>query len=56
MTLTINDTTMLSDQTAHTALQAPTSQHLRSLLAAGRVLGRNSAITPPRRPRRRTST
>ena len=26
MTLTINDTTMLSDQSAHTALQAPTSQ------------------------------
>ena len=28
MTLTINDTTMTSDQTAHTARQAPGGQHL----------------------------
>jgi hypothetical protein len=27
MTLTINDTTMTSDQTAHTARQAPGSEH-----------------------------
>ena len=28
MTVTINDITMTSDQTAHTARQAPGSQHL----------------------------
>jgi hypothetical protein len=31
MTLTINDTTMTSDQTAHAARQAPGSQHLREV-------------------------
>jgi hypothetical protein len=46
MTLTINDTTMLSDQSAHTARQAPASQHLREVFwLPGRVLDRNSAIT-----------
>jgi hypothetical protein len=46
MTLTINDTTMLSDQSAHTALQAPTSQYLWEVSwLPGRVLDRNSAIT-----------
>ena len=46
MTLTINDTTMLSDQSAHTARQAPTSQHLWEVSwLPGRVLDRNSAIT-----------
>ena len=46
MTLTINDTTMTSDQTAHTGRQAPASQHLREVSwLPGRVLGLNSAIT-----------
>ena len=46
MTLTINDTTMTSDQTAHTARQAPASQHLWEVSwLPGRVLDRNSAIT-----------
>ena len=46
MTLTINDTTTLSDQSAHTALQAPASQHLWEISwLPGRVLDRNSAIT-----------
>ena len=46
MTLTINDTTMTSDQTDHTARQAPGSQHLWELSwLPGRVLDRNSAIT-----------
>jgi hypothetical protein len=46
MTLTINDTTMTSDQTAHAARQAPGSQHLREVSwLPGRVLDRNSAMT-----------
>ena len=46
MTLTINDTTMTSDQTAHTARQAPGSQHLWEVSwLPGRTLDRNSAIT-----------
>ena len=46
MTLTINDTTMTSDQTAHTARQAPGRQHLWEVSwLPGRVLDRNSAIT-----------
>ena len=46
MTLTINDATMTSDQTAHTARQAPSSQHLREASwLPGRVLDRNSAAT-----------
>jgi len=46
MTLTINDTTMTSDQTEHTARQAPGSQHLWEVSwLPGRALDRNSAIT-----------
>ncbi len=46
MTLTINDTTMTSDQTAHTARQAPGREHLWEVSwLPGRVLDRNSAIT-----------
>ncbi|HEY1324519.1 MAG TPA: hypothetical protein VGF32_29945 [Streptosporangiaceae bacterium] len=46
MTLTINDTSMTSDQTAHTARQAPGSQHLWEVSwLPGRALDRNSAIT-----------
>ena len=36
MTLTINDTTMTSDQTAHTARQAPDRQHLLGSVLAAR--------------------
>jgi hypothetical protein len=44
--LTINDTTMTSDQTEHTALQAPGNQHLWEVSwLPGRALDRNSAIT-----------
>ena len=46
MTLTINNTTMTSDQTAHTARQAPGRQHLWEVSwLSGRVLDRNRAIT-----------
>jgi hypothetical protein len=46
MTVTINDTTMTSDQTAHTARLAPGSQHLWEVSwLPGRALDRNSAIT-----------
>ena len=46
MTLTINDTTMTSDQTAHTARLAPGSQHLWEVSwLPGQVLDRNRAIT-----------
>ena len=46
MTLTINGTTMTSDQTAHTARQAPGRQHLWEVSwLPGRTLDRNSAIT-----------
>ena len=46
MTLTINDTTMTSDQTAHTARQAPRREHLWEVSwLPGRALDRNSAIT-----------
>ena len=46
MTLTINGTTMTSDQTAHTARQAPGRQHLCEVSwLPGRVLDRNRAIT-----------
>jgi hypothetical protein len=44
MTLTINETTMTSDQTAHTGCQAPSSEHLKEVSwLPGRVLDRNSA-------------
>ena len=46
MTLTINDATMTSDQTAHSARQAPGREHLWEVSwLPGRVLDRNSAIT-----------
>ena len=46
MTLTINDATMTSDQTAHTARQAPGREHLWEVSwLPGRALDRNSAIT-----------
>jgi hypothetical protein len=46
MTLTINDTTMTSDQTAHTAHLAPGSQHGWEVSwLPGQILDRNTAIT-----------
>ena len=46
MTLTINDTTMTSDQTAHTARQAPGRPHGWEVSwLSGRVMDRNTAIT-----------
>jgi hypothetical protein len=46
MTLTINDTTMTSDQTAHTARLAAGGRHLWEVSwLPGRALDRNSAIT-----------
>ena len=46
MTLTINDTTMTSDQTAHTARQAPGRQPSWEVSwLPGRMLDRNTAIT-----------
>ena len=46
MTLTINDTTMTSDQTAHTARLAPGRQHIWEVSwLPGQALDRNSAIT-----------
>ena len=46
MTLTINDTTMTSDQTAHTARHAPGRQHGWEVSwLPGQVLDRNTAIT-----------
>ena len=52
MSLTITDTTMTSDHTAHTARQAPGRQHLWEVSwLPGRTLDRNSAITAsPTRP------
>ena len=44
MTVTINDTTMTSDQTAHTARLAPGRQHRWEVSwLPGRVLDRNGA-------------
>ncbi len=45
MTLTINDTTMTSDQTAHTARQAPERNGWEVSWLPGQVMDRNSAIT-----------
>jgi hypothetical protein len=46
MTLTINDATMTSDQTAHTARQAPGRQYQWEVSwLPGKVLDRTSAIT-----------
>ena len=45
MTLTSTDTTMTSDQTAHTARLAPGSQHLWEVSwLPGKALDRNSAM------------
>ena len=46
MTLTINDTTMTSDQTVHTARRAPGRQPSWEVSwLPGRILDRNTAIT-----------
>ena len=46
MTLTINDTTMTSNQNPHTARQAPGRQHQWEVSwLPGQILDRNSAIT-----------
>ena len=46
MTLTINDTTMTSDQTGHTARQAPGRPHQWEVTwLPGKSLDRNTAIT-----------
>jgi hypothetical protein len=46
MTLTINDTTMTSDQTAHTAWQALGRKHAWEVSwLPGQILDRNTAIT-----------
>jgi hypothetical protein len=45
MTLTINDTTMTSDQTPHTARQEPSQRGWEVSWLPGRTLDRNSAIT-----------
>ena len=45
MTLTINDTTMTSDQTAHTARHAPSRNGWEVSWLPGQVLDRNTAIT-----------
>ena len=45
MTLTINDTTMTSDQTTHSARQGPSRNGWQVSWLPGRTLDRNSAIT-----------
>ena len=45
MTLTINDTTMTSDQTAHTARPAPGRNGWEVSWLPGQTLDRNSAVT-----------
>jgi hypothetical protein len=45
MTLTINDTTMTSDQTGHTARHAPSRNGWEVSWLPGHILDRNSAIT-----------
>ncbi len=45
MTLTIHDTTMTSDQTAHTARQAPSRNGWEVSWLPGQTLDRNTAIT-----------
>ena len=45
MTLTINDTTMTSDQTAHTARHAPDRNGWDVSWLPGQTLDRNTAIT-----------
>ena len=45
MTLTIHDTTMTSDQTAHTARHAPSRNGWEVSWLPGQTLNRNTAIT-----------
>ena len=45
MTLTINDTTMTSDQSPHTARHAASQNGWQVSWLPGRILDRNSAIT-----------
>ena len=45
MTLTITDTTMTSDQTAHTARHAPDQNGWEVSWLPGQILDRNTAIT-----------
>ena len=45
MTLIINDTSMTSDHTAHTAWQAPDKNGWEVSWLPGQILDRNSAIT-----------
>ena len=45
MTLTINDTTMTSDQTPHTARQEPSQNGWQVSWLPGRTVDRNTAIT-----------
>jgi hypothetical protein len=45
MTLTIHDTAMTSDQTAHTARQAPSRNGWEVSWLPGQILDRNTAIT-----------
>ena len=45
MTLTITDTTMTSDQTAHTARHAPEQNGWAVSWLPGQILDRNTAIT-----------
>ena len=45
MALTINDTAMTSDQTAHTARQAPSGHGWEVSWLPGQTLDRNTAIT-----------
>ena len=45
MTLTINDTTMTSDQTGHSARHVPSRRGWEVSWLPGRTLDRNSAIT-----------
>jgi len=45
VTLTINDTTMTSDQTAHTARHAPNRNGWEVSWLPGQTLNRNTAIT-----------
>ena len=45
MTLTINDTTMSSDQTVHTARLEPTRHGWEVSWLPGQILDRNTAIT-----------
>jgi hypothetical protein len=45
MTLTINDATMTSDQTLHTARHSPSRQGWEVSWLPGQVLDRNTAIT-----------